>query len=444
MYLVTGSDTAYATTAAIDLSHPSIPAGTPEALFQTERYSNVAGGTMVYQFPVGSGADYRVDLYFAEIFQTANGAREFTVNIEGTDVLVDYDIHELVGANAGIVESFVTPVGDDFLTITFVDGPLDNVKVSAIEVSTAGPPPVDVPPTLGAFADQTVVLGSAVTVPIAATETDGDAVTLSWNSTPDASSFTTFVDGGSGSGSLEFDPVAGDAGSYEITVTATDKDGSDTETFTLVVTDPPTGGTIFARINAGGATVAAIDGGPAWEDDTNPGHPFLANAGSGNTNGFPAVDPGPSVPAYVPGAVVDTERWSNSGMAYDIPAPAGTAVFVRLFLGNDFGGTSTAGTSVFDIPIDGVLVEDNFDLIADFGNEFGRDARVPRRVRRRRRHQLLQRRREPAPQRPRGRHGGLLAGLARRRAAGCRLRHHAGGRQCNRDRDAVEPRLRGR
>ena len=42
-------------------------------------------------------------------------------------------------------------------------------------------------------------------------------------------------------------------------------------------------------------------------------------------------------------------------------------MFVRLFMGNDYGPTSTAGARVFDIDIEGTL-EDNFDIIPEFGN----------------------------------------------------------------------------
>ncbi|MEE8599585.1 putative Ig domain-containing protein [Euzebya tangerina] len=135
---------------------------------------------------------------------------------------------------------------------------------------------------------------------------------------------------------------------------------------------PPTGGQVFARINAGGPETANPGGGPAWEADVNPdGHPFLTDGGSNGNNGFAAVEPGPTVPAGVPGVVFDTERWSNSGFSYGIPVPAGTQVFVRLFLGNGFPGTSAVGDRVYDVSIDGAVVEDDLDLVATFGNEVG-------------------------------------------------------------------------
>src|SRR4051812_38854019 len=41
------------TTASIDLSHPSVPAGTPAALFETARYAS--DGQLAYRVPVPAG-----------------------------------------------------------------------------------------------------------------------------------------------------------------------------------------------------------------------------------------------------------------------------------------------------------------------------------------------------------------------------------------------------
>ncbi|MGA7758016.1 MAG: malectin domain-containing carbohydrate-binding protein, partial [Ilumatobacteraceae bacterium] len=108
-YLVASSNNAFGVAGAIDLSHPSVPAGTPQELFQVERYDADAATPMVYEFPVGAGQAYELDLYFAETFATAAGVRQFTVDVEGTEFLIDYDIYELVGGFAGIVETITTP-----------------------------------------------------------------------------------------------------------------------------------------------------------------------------------------------------------------------------------------------------------------------------------------------------------------------------------------------
>ncbi len=74
----------------------------------------------------------------------------------------------------------------------------------------------------------------------------------------------------------------------------------------------------------------------------------------------------------MPGAIFDTERWSTSGFSYGVPnVPAGTQVFVRLFLGNGFADTSQPGQRVFDITVDGTIVQNDFDMIPAFGHEVG-------------------------------------------------------------------------
>ncbi|MDJ0923879.1 MAG: choice-of-anchor D domain-containing protein, partial [Acidimicrobiia bacterium] len=137
----------------------------------------------------------------------------------------------------------------------------------------------------------------------------------------------------------------------------------------------PMPGDVLFRVNAGGALVAAIDGGPDWDADTSGApHANLADSGSNNTAGFPSVEPGPTVPASTPGVIFDTERWDNSGgseMQWEFPVPAGTLVEVRLYVGNGYPGTSSPGQRVYDIEIDGVVIFDDLDLSDEFGHEVG-------------------------------------------------------------------------
>ena len=64
-----------------------MPAGTPAALFQTERWDQIAGSEMQWNFPVAPGS-YEVRLYFAETYANAQkvGGRVFDVLIEGQTV----------------------------------------------------------------------------------------------------------------------------------------------------------------------------------------------------------------------------------------------------------------------------------------------------------------------------------------------------------------------
>ena len=66
------------------MSDPSIPAGTPMAVFQSERFDKPAGTNLLWDFPVTPG-QYLVRLYFAETASSlfAVGARVFDVAIVG-------------------------------------------------------------------------------------------------------------------------------------------------------------------------------------------------------------------------------------------------------------------------------------------------------------------------------------------------------------------------
>ena len=123
----------YSTTANIDVSHASIPAGTPASLFQNERadWVDASSTNMQWSFPVTAGT-YDVRLYFAEIFFFNPNSRVFDVSIEGNVVLNDYDIVADVGAFKGVVRTFRV-TADSTLNIDFKPV-IENPKVNAIEI----------------------------------------------------------------------------------------------------------------------------------------------------------------------------------------------------------------------------------------------------------------------------------------------------------------------
>ena len=142
----------YSKASAINTSHPSIPTGTPAALFQTERYDSASGVDMEWRFPVTPGA-YEVRLYLAELFHTTAGKRSFDVRIEGNLVLDNYDIVAEVGPLTGIVKSFVV-ASDSFLNVTF-QRVVENPKINAIEIlaATSAPGQLGATPSSIAFGD---------------------------------------------------------------------------------------------------------------------------------------------------------------------------------------------------------------------------------------------------------------------------------------------------
>lgn len=114
---------------------------TDDILYQSERYRPT------YRFTVAAGK-YNVQLLFAEIFYNAGGIRRFDVFLEGTKVISNFDIFNQVGHDFAMVKNYEVDVTDGILDITF--GKIsDSPKISAIEVSSSGPPlPPPPPPTI--------------------------------------------------------------------------------------------------------------------------------------------------------------------------------------------------------------------------------------------------------------------------------------------------------
>ncbi len=58
-------------------------------------------------------------------------------------------------------------------------------------------------------------------------------------------------------------------------------------------------------------------------------------------------------------------------MQWNFAAPAGHNLTVRLYFSNGYGGTEQVGQRVFDVNVDDSLVLDNYDIVADAGDQVG-------------------------------------------------------------------------
>ena len=148
-YVSAGTET-YATTATVSLTHSSLPAGTPEAIFRDERWDPGSTPEMKWTLPVTPGT-YDVRLFFAEIYSGAFavGARRFDVLLENGLVLDDYDVYADAGANRGVMKSF-TVQSDSTIDIDFRHV-VENPAVDAIEIVGGAATGGDAtPPTISA------------------------------------------------------------------------------------------------------------------------------------------------------------------------------------------------------------------------------------------------------------------------------------------------------
>ncbi len=132
-YSVTSS-----TSTTIALTNPSVPAGTPMALFQTERYDVSKGADMQWNFPVANGA-YTVRLYFAETYSGCwkVGCRVFDVYANGNLALDHEDVYADAGKNTGLVKTFTVQASGGQINLDF-KAITQNPMVQAIEILSAG------------------------------------------------------------------------------------------------------------------------------------------------------------------------------------------------------------------------------------------------------------------------------------------------------------------
>lgn len=101
------------------------------ALYQTERF-----GDVTYEIPV-TNATYEVKLHFVEMFHTTEGARQFSVTVEGQPVLQNFDLYAEVGHD--LAYDLMVPgvmVADGSLTIE-LDSQIDNATLSGFAIFSA-------------------------------------------------------------------------------------------------------------------------------------------------------------------------------------------------------------------------------------------------------------------------------------------------------------------
>jgi PKD repeat protein len=141
---------------------------------------------------------------------------------------------------------------------------------------------------------------------------------------------------------------------------------------TLAPASTPGTSPVLFRVNAGGPSLAAVDGGPAWSADTANTSAFRNNGSTSST--YPSGTTTVGVPGSTPNAVFDSVRSdgpANPEMQWRFTVPAGVPVQVRLYVVNRASATASPGQRVFDVSLDGALVLDDYDVVADVGTGTG-------------------------------------------------------------------------
>lgn len=102
-------------------------------------YQDLRSGMSAYRFAVPNGT-YKVDLSFAELQLSKAGGRVFSVGLEGSNVLTNFDVVAAAGGRyVAFDRSFTVEVTDGVLDISFTAQRGDKPIINAILVTEMPP-----------------------------------------------------------------------------------------------------------------------------------------------------------------------------------------------------------------------------------------------------------------------------------------------------------------
>ncbi|MEO1029897.1 MAG: kelch repeat-containing protein [Bacteroidota bacterium] len=138
--------------------------------------------------------------------------------------------------------------------------------------------------------------------------------------------------------------------------------------------------TPLVRISAGSpSVVSSTDSGPDWESNPDEGAyngtSYAVNTGRIASTSFVYANRHSSIPSYIDettfNGLFNYERWDDGPdpeMEFTIPISNGNYT-VNLYVGNNYEGTDQVGERVYDILLEGNLVENDLDLVATYGHQ---------------------------------------------------------------------------
>jgi chitodextrinase len=328
-------------------------AGTSEdTLFRSNRWDPNYAPEMEYRFDLEDGA-YLVRLYFAETWSGAfgSGLRKFHVQLEGQRVESNLDMYAEAGANTAIIRSYKTTVNDGQLNIRFLHS-IEDPQINAIEViSQSGGLDMEAPSTPQDLS------GKA--------SADGDSVTLSWTAATDGGGsgidgYIIYRDGvqvGYTSETAFIDAGVEPGCTYTYEISAVDNAYNESAASAAVQVSC---GTIVDNR----ASIRVNVGGGAYTD--NQGNRWAADYGY-NTGRVAGTT------AQIAGTINDTlyqsNRWDpnrSPELEYAFDVADGSYLIILHFAETWMGAFGT-GLRIFDIQIEGQLVESNLDMYSEVG-----------------------------------------------------------------------------
>jgi hypothetical protein len=161
-----------------------------------------------------------------------------------------------------------------------------------------------------------------------------------------------------------------------IKIRAADQDGFFIEQDLLVSVIPAQ--RIVYRINAGGDVVGGENNAPNWQSNNQSGSfnglGYQVSGGSNQTGSVYFENRHSSIPTYISEltfeAINQTARTHSQDLEYTIPVTNGDYI-VNLYFANSDISYAAVGSRVFDIKIEGITREQNFDIINRFGDGIG-------------------------------------------------------------------------
>ncbi|GEM_PF-358006 len=269
-----------------------------------------------------------------------------------------------INPTTGLISGTLTAaVGTYAVTVTVTDDGIPNLNDTETFDWVVSPP--NQAPVLAAMLDQLNQEGETVSVTAFATDPEGD--NLSFVATALPAGVTMNPTTGEMSGTL-----TALAGTYAVTVTVTD-DGlgnlTDVISFNWIISLPPVAGGALFRINAGGTAIPTPS--MAWAlDKQGTPSPYLDPANNQTTGWYGGFDvTGGINNTIAPDSLFGEYRldasWSPSpGIKYSFPLDNGNYE-VKLFFAEY--QNEAVGARFFDVLLEGILVLDDYDIVATDG-----------------------------------------------------------------------------